>query len=241
MTIEPQREEESLETLVEGSEAAEEILDSLPEPESGEEDEEEVATQIHRQRLDGSMEASKAQEEPIEAPIGPADYESPDYVSPQVLEQAHTFLNRYGIKTDHLTPKEVMTKIAKIHAAKEEQAQVLSRGMALDGIERLLTFVPEGYIGEFKRENDMDVSRAEALGFKVFYSDKANLASSTGTPDGRVKLGDQVLMIIPEENHIAHRLVKAERLAERRKAHDPKGGAPIDQAESDPLYPLIKL
>ena len=133
-----------------------------------------------------------------------------------------------------------MEKIEKIHSAKKTVGQVLSRGRALDGIERLLSFVPRGYVGEFKRENDMDVSRAEALGFEVFISDEAKLESSTGTADGRVKLGDQILMIIPEELHVANRLIKADRLAARRKAHNQKGGI-IDQSGSDPLFPLIKL
>lgn len=193
-------------------------------------------------RISGEVsdEVLEAMPEPQEAPVGPADYKSTTHVAPQVLEEAHTFLNRFGIRTDDLSPKEVMEKIEKIHSAKKTVGQVLSRGRALDGIERLLSFVPRGYVGEFKRENDMDVSRAEALGFEVFISDEAKLESSTGTADGRVKLGDQILMIIPEELHVANRLIKADRLAARRKAHNQKGGI-IDQSGSDPLFPLIKL
>lgn len=193
-------------------------------------------------RISGEVsdEVLEAIPEPQEVPVGPADYKSPTHVAPQVLEEAHTFLNRFGIRTDDLSPKEVMEKIEKIHSAKKTVGQVLSRGRALDGIERLLSFVPRGYVGEFKRENDMDVSRAEALGFEVFISDEAKVESSTGTADGRVKLGDQILMIIPEELHVANRLIKADRLAARRKAHNQKGGV-IDQSGSDPLFPLIKL
>jgi hypothetical protein len=226
MTIKPQKVGESLEgrVNVEPEEnVAEEIIDSLPK------EEEDTVKEI------------EVTEEPVEGLLGSSTFSSNTHVAPQVLEEAHVFLNRYGIKTDHLTPKEVMAKIEKIHVAKEENAQVLSRGRALDGIERLLTFVPDGYIGEFKRENDMDINRAEALGFKVFISDEAKLASSTGAADGRVKFGDQILMIIPEELHVANRLIKAERLAERRKSHNFQGGAQIDQAGADPLYPLIKL
>ena len=83
--------------------------------------------------------------------IEPLDLGDSFYVAPQVAEEAHKFLNRYGIKTEGLTDKEVMEKIEKIQAAKEEAAQVLSRGRALDGIERLLDFVPEGYVGGFFR------------------------------------------------------------------------------------------
>ena len=217
MPIEPQEVGETLEDRISGEVSIEDLQES-----------------------EINDEAPEAIPEPQEAPVGPADYKSPTHVAPQVLEEAHTFLNRYGIKTDDLSPKEVMDKIEKIHSAKRTVGQVLSRGRALDGIERLLSFVPRGYVGEFKRENDMDVSRAEALGFKVFISDEAKVESSTGTADGRVKLGDQILMIIPEELHVANRLIKAERLAVRRKAHNQKGGV-IDQSGSNPLFPLIKL
>jgi len=239
MTIEPQESGETLEDRVNESEseqtAEEFIQESLAESEE-EMEEEDVW-------MKETVEAVEEEPEPapISAPVGSADFSTSTYVSPQKLEEAQAFLNRYGIKTEHLTPKEVMTKIEKIQVAKEENAQVLSRGRVLDGIERLLSFVPEGFIGEFKRENDMDIARAEALGFKVFISDEAKLASSTGAADGRVKFGDQILMIIPEELHVANRLIKAERLAERRRAHDPQGKAQIDQSESDPLFPLIKL
>ena len=221
----------------------------VSEPSASEMDSEDVreggveeATTIHRSRFDGSSSSNKTQEEePVEGLLGSSTFSSDTHVAPQVLEEAHQFLNRYGVNTEGLSPKEVMEKIDKIHAAKAESAQVLSRGQALDGIERLLTFVPEGFIGEFMRENDMDINRAKALGFKVLESEEANLASSTGKADGLVRCADQILMIIPEERHIANRLIKAERLAERRKAHDFQGGAPIDQSGSHHLFPLIKL
>lgn len=260
MTIDPQREGESLEDRVEDSSLADDIIASLPAEEESDvemgEDSSGLAAEPQSDTVDsedvreGVVEEKKylfdleGTADPESAPVGPADYESPTHVSPQVLEEAHKFLNQYGIRTEHLTPKEVMEKIEKIHTAKEEASQVLSRGQALDGIERLMTFVPEGFVGGFYRENDMDVSRAESLGFIVFKSEEANLESSTGTPDGRVRLGDQILMIIPEEEYVANRLIKAERLAERRKGRDHKLGR-VDQGSggegSHPLFPLIKL
>ncbi len=223
MTIKPQKEGEALEDRINGEEKEEEdkivqeVLDSLPDPEAVEEP-----------------------EEPIEAPVGPADFSSPSHVAPQVLEEAHIFLNKYGIMTEGLTPKEVMTKIQKIKVAKVENAQVLTRGRAIDGMERMLSFVPDGFVGEFKRENDLDISRAKALGFTVFESEEAKLESSTGTSDGTVRYGDQILMIIREELYVANRLIKAERLAARRRAHDPSKSA-VDQEGADDLFPLIKL
>ncbi len=237
--IEPQKDDEGLESRLEAK--AEELLDSVPENEP-EEETESVAPVMSEEELEEHVnEIDEPEEiEPILASVGVIDFSSETHVSPQVLEDAHKFLNRYGIKTDQLTPKEVMHKIEKIQAAREVAAQVLSRGQALDGIERLLSFVPEGYVGEFKRENDMEVARARALGFEVFEDKRANLESSTGKSDGLVRLGDQILMIIREETYVAHRLAKADRLAEKRKAHDPKS-ATIDQGSADALVPLIKL
>ena len=86
----------------------------------------------------------------------------------------------------------------------------------------------------------MDVRLTNARGFNVLEDDRANLETSTRKSDGLVRLGDQILMIIPEEKYVAHRLAKADRLAERRKTHDPKSGA-IDQGDASSLVPLIKL
>ena len=261
MTIKAQKKGEALKDRVEEDsksveDLAEEFMSSEEEAEleSGVDilEPETTPTTIHRQRIDGAMVSNKRileeaelaevhpSTEPLTAPVGAEDHETPTHIAPQVLEEAHKFLNQYGIKTEGLTPKEVMHKLEKVHAAKEEAAQVLSRGQALDGIERLLTFVPEGYVGGFFRENDMDVKRAESLGFKVFEDERANAASSTGKSDGLVRLGDQILMIIQEEKYVAHRLVKADRLAERRKSHDPKSST-IDQGDASALVPLIKL
>lgn len=250
MTIEQQKEGESLEDRVNGTEeedgieAVEEILDSLPEPEF-EEVEVEGKKENPEIELAEIYPSTEPEPEFETAPVGPADYQDDNYIGPQVLEEACQFLNKYGVMTDNLSPKEVMDKIKKIHAAKDVAAQVLSRGRAIDGIERILSFVPDGYIGEFKRENDIDVARARTLGFDVFKSEEAKLESSTGKADGLVRFGDQILMIIPEEMHIANRLVKADRLAERRKAHTRSHGSlsdPLgDGKGANKLFPLIKL
>lgn len=235
--IKPQKEGESLEERVNGDDedliqAAEDIIESATEEETDAGDTAEMDSEEVQEEL--------VEPEPETAPVGPADYEDSSYIAPQVLTKSREFLAKYGINITDLTPKEVMDKIKKIQVAKSEAAQVLSRGQAIDGIERLMAYVPEGFVGEFKRENDMDIARAEAMDFKVFFDEKANTESSTGTGDGRIRWGDCVLMIIPEEKYIARRLLKAERLAERRKLHDPNSG-PIDQAEADPLFQLIKL
>ena len=158
------------------------------------------------------------------------------------IEEGIVFLEKYGIDTSEMSHYDVFVKLEKIQEAKEESAQVLSRGRVLDGIDRLLSYVPEGFKGGFFGDTDVDVARAEALGWAVFLDDRAGRASSTGVSDGRVKLGDQILMITPEEKYIGHLLAKAERFKIRREARDPNRPAQGDEIlGADPLFPIMKL
>ena len=158
------------------------------------------------------------------------------------IEEGRVFLEKYGINTSNLAPQDVFEKLQKIQNAKEEAAQVLSRGRALDGINRLLSFVPTGFTGGFFGENDIDVRRAEALGWEVLIDEDANKQSSTGASDNRVRLGDQVLMIIPEENYVGNLLAKAERFKKRRASRDPSNASQGDEVMgADPLFPIQNL
>lgn len=144
---------------------------------------------------------------------------------------ARKFLDHYGIEEKKLTDARVMEKVAKIRSATEAHAKVFSRGQVLDSIERLLDFVPDGFVGEFKRETDLDVYQAKALGWEILLSDEAKMASSTGAADGKVRLGDQVLMIMPEENYVGLRIAKEKRIQERRTARSPKKQAEAEGAD----------
>lgn len=160
------------------------------------------------------------------------------------LETAHKFLNKYGIRTDKLSDEQVIGKLQKIQDAKNVAAQVLSRGRVVDTIERILDYVPDGMIGEFKRDNDLDISRAKALKWEVFVDEKAKLESATGTADGCTRLGDLILMVIPEEVYVGTRLARADRLAERRKIRKSKEKNPSQGDNimgADPLVPVIQL
>ncbi len=250
--IEPQEDKESLESLVEEKNETSIDIDKLTEafaetatePETNGEVEASPVEMVDETEPEGELEAKK--EDPRKHAPEPEAIESNSvfFVAPAELEEAHQFLNKFGIQTDGLTDQEVMAKIEKIRAAKEIASQVLSRGRALDGIERMLSFVPDGYKGQFKRENDVDISRARALGFEVFQDQRANIGSSTGKSDGLVRFGDQILMIIREETYVANRLVKAERAADRRRSHNYKAGSnkkQIDQGTASNLFPLIQL
>jgi hypothetical protein len=160
------------------------------------------------------------------------------------LEAAHKFLNKYGIRTSHLSDEQVVEKLRKIQDAKAVASQVLSRGRVIDTVSRILEYVPDGMIGEFKRDNDLDISRAKALKWEVFVDEKAKLESATGGADGCTRLGDLILMVIPEEVYVGTRLARADRLAERRKVRKSKERKP-SQGDTimgaDPLVPVIQL
>lgn len=189
---------------------------------------------------DDSQETTQASSEAPEA-------EEVD-VSPEKVQECRMFLDRFGINESEYTDKEVIEKVRRIQKARESHAQVLSRGRTLDGLDRLLKFVPKGYVGEFKRENPEDISRAHALGFRVFKSEDAAVASSTGSADGKVRLGDCILMIIPEEEYIAAHLAKQDNIQRRRTSRAPEkqvgqavGAHGSQKIEADPLVPIVPM
>ena len=156
---------------------------------------------------------------------------------PGLVAQAEEFLRTFGVDPKGRSPKEVMDLIEAIRGVKEETTQVLSRGKVLDAMDRLLNFVPKGFVGEFRMNDDVDVSRAKSLGFQTFTHPSGSVESSTGSSDGTIRLGELILMIIPEEHYAAQRVVKAENLAKRRRIRNET----IDQGFADPRFPLIKV
>lgn len=160
-------------------------------------------------------------------------------VSSQLVEECKMFLENFGIDTSSDSDEEIVDKVRRIKAKRQTHAQVLSRGKVLDGLNRLLEFVPKGYVGEFVRETPDDISRKKALGFTVLSSPEANLESSTGSADSKVRLGDQILMIIPEEDYVAMQLARQDIIRKRRLARDPKAQAKT--ADVDPLFPIVPM
>lgn len=157
------------------------------------------------------------------------------------IDDGRAFLEKYQIDTSGMSPSDVVEKLRKIQHAKEDQAQVLSRGQILDGLGRLLSFVPEGFRGNFFSNDDVSVQRGRALGWKVFVDEKVRDESLTGESDGAVTLGDQILMIIPEELYVGTLLAKAERFKARRESREHQPAQGDDQLGADPLFPIQKL
>ena len=164
----------------------------------------------------------------------------------QKLHDAKKLLNRFGIDTSKMDEDDVFAKMEKIQNYKKANVQVLSRGQVLDGFTRLLKYVPEGMRGEFKRNDSMAIDRARAMGWEVFVNEEAKKESLTGSADGRVRLGDSILMVMPEEMYIALHLEKDERAKRRRQVHAQafKGKNVVQgdgNAGADPLSPVFDL
>ena len=158
----------------------------------------------------------------------------------RTIEEAKRFLDKYGIDITDLSDEEVIEKIQKIGKAKQVAVQVLSRGRVLDGLDRLLERVPKGFRGEFKRESDIDIKRAMALGWRPLIDDEAKKDTPTGKADGLIRFGDQILMIMPEEEYVAMRIAREERIKHRREARKPIRQKDSPEAQDLPT-PIIEL
>ncbi len=148
------------------------------------------------------------------------------------VSEGRKFLDKFGVSdVDEMEDKEVIELLDKIQAAKAEQIQVLARGQSTEGMQRLLAKLPRGYEGQFVADNALDISGAEALGWRIFFDEAASKESATAKSDTRVTLGDCVLMMIPIEKLIAIRVGKEDRNKARREAHRPKKQAQSSESE----------
>lgn len=145
-------------------------------------------------------------------------------------------LIEYDFRHEDLSVEEVIAKAKRVTEAEATSAQVLSRGRTLDSIDRILKkYVPEGMVGEFARNNDLDIARYRALGYEVFVDEdaKGKKETPTGTADGLVRLGDTILMTIPEETYRVINRQKARRRAEKRRKTDSRALARAERMKSN--------
>lgn len=141
----------------------------------------------------------------------------------ELAQEAFAYLKKYKLNIEDKTPEEAIKLVEKIKESRSKVAQVLRRGRTLDALDRILARVPKGFVGQFAREDELSVARKEALGFEVFIDpDLRDDEAPHGTGDGRIRIGDQILMIIPEAEHAAIKIEKYERAERRREARNPK-------------------
>lgn len=157
-----------------------------------------------------------------------------------LVRNARKFLLKYGIDESNYTDDEVLEKIEELRSIEASNVEVLSRGEVNDQINLALSRVPKGIKGQFFRNTDSDIFRANALGWEVFLDEEASKASPTGAADGRVILGDSILMVIPEARYVAQRLGEEKKLQTSRDARKPKNQAESTKSDSS-LIPIINL
>lgn len=93
-------------------------------------------------------------------------------------------------------------------------AQVLARGVLNDKLQAVYDrFVPKGYVGKYVLDNDDEIIRYSNLGFEFVYVDPMPEGNNV-TPDGRVRVGDVVLMTITQDNREILREVKQHKMKE---------------------------
>lgn len=139
--------------------------------------------------------------------------------SAEMLTKARELLTRFKIDVDELTDEEVVEKFIKINKAKAQKAQVLSLGQTVGAIKRVLGKVPKGFVGELKRNTDLDIAEAESKGW-IVYSSPDSVVDQEDSPtaggDSSIRIGDCILMVIAEEDYVAMRLAEEERFRDRR-------------------------
>lgn len=133
---------------------------------------------------------------------------------------ANMLLLEHGISSEDLSPEEAVAKAERLQAAKARAVQVLSRGKTLDALDMALETVPKGYVGEFVREDEMSVNRKRALGYELVEASSDKRRSLHPSGDSRVRVGDVVLMQIPEEEHVAIQAARQE-VRQKRVAKNP--------------------
>lgn len=120
---------------------------------------------------------------------------------------------------EEMTPEEAERlaeeKIARI-------TQVLSKGILNEKLSSILErSVPAGYVGKFVRDTEEDIIRYQNLGYTFEVTPEARGLHGTG--DGRVRVGDLVLMTISREDRnilsIARRREVQRKLSAGRKEY----------------------
>jgi hypothetical protein len=139
-------------------------------------------------------------------------------------------------KSKEPTPEEALSRSQR----KQKVAQVLQRGILNDKLERVgKENTPENWGWKLVYDDDEEILRHLNLGFVFEYRKGAK----TDTADGRIRVGDLVLMTINPEDRALLKEVRADRVQEKlgaarqeynRTANEKgaKGVAPFDESDT---------
>ena len=141
-------------------------------------------------------------------------------------------------------PKEMSAEeaAAKKASRKAELAHVLTRGVLNVKLQEVLdTYTPSDRVGKFVRDVDESLIRYKNLGYDFIYS-KAKLI--TPSVDGRIRVGDVVLMTVSREDREILREVRSETtrrrliqgkeefLSNAQKEAEKGGAVPFDNSQT---------
>ena len=109
-----------------------------------------------------------------------------------------------------LTPEEALKKHAE---AKARIAQVLSVGSLSMHIQRIMAALPSDRRGALIRDTDQDILRYETMGYRVEKGLKIEGLHDKG--DGKLRVGDLILVTISVEDYAIIEEVRAEVTADK--------------------------
>lgn len=127
-----------------------------------------------------------------------------------------------GSKKKKLSEREDKSpeEIAALREQRKAQLiQVLSRGQLNSRLDDIISnCVPENRVGKFVRDRPEDITRYQNLGYTFEVTENAR--GLHGTADGRVRVGDVVLMTIDRESHELLHEIRQDQI--KRKLGSPK-------------------
>lgn len=140
-----------------------------------------------------------------------------------------------NMKKPEMTPEEALERRKE---RKARLANVLRRGPTNDRLANVIKVcVPDGRRGKFILEQQEAIIRASNKGFTFDYHDKA--PKEHLSPDGKVRVGDLVLMTISVEDRELHREIRQDairkNIAKGKKVYVEKAQA---EAERSGVHPI---
>lgn len=111
------------------------------------------------------------------------------------------------------SPDEVLDAVERARR-KQQVAQVLTRGHLNSKMQAVIDSLPPDKRGVFVREREDDIIRYRNLGYEIEMD--LDVPGLHGTGDGRVRIGDVILMTTTRENHELIQEVKTERAFDKR-------------------------
>jgi len=128
----------------------------------------------------------------------------------KLQERAEAPQAETGAKVD-VTPEEAQKRAETRAEKKARYAQVLTRGILNEKLAAAYRdSVPDGFVGKFVRNTEGDVIRYSNLGYGFTYRKGAK--GLNASPDGRVRVGDVVLMTVSKEDQEILREIRGERV-----------------------------